>query len=230
MRSTSPHVRTETARGKASLARSSAFRQAQSAHSRSGSSGISESRRSRAGRTSGKRRAPFSDDLDVAPSPRGQRLTSEPQAPGQQIAKHDPIAQQAVEWIGERRRAVLLEEEVADPGEAVACQWRSREPPHIARENRGDDRRDHQRRADEVQSPAHRMAMLCQIERIEFLERLEAIGHERERAAAAYASGLSCGNRITSRIDGLSVNNMTSRSMPTPSPAAGGIPYSSARM
>ena len=34
-------------------------------------------------------------------------------------------------------------------------------------------------------------------------------------------SGLSCGNRITSRIDGLSVSSITSRSMPMPSPAVG---------
>ena len=45
----------------------------------------------------------------------------------------------------------------------------------------------------------------------------------------AYASGRSCGNAITSRIEGESVKNMTSRSMPTPSPAVGGMPYSSAR-
>ena len=38
------------------------------------------------------------------------------------------------------------------------------------------------------------------------------------------------GNRMTSRIDGLLVSSMTSRSMPTPSPAVGGSPYSSARM
>jgi hypothetical protein len=43
-------------------------------------------------------------------------------------------------------------------------------------------------------------------------------------------SGRMCGKRMTSRIEGESVKNMTSRSIPTPSPAVGGIPYSSARM
>jgi hypothetical protein len=38
-----------------------------------------------------------------------------------------------------------------------------------------------------------------------------------------------CGNRITSLMDGLSVSTITSRSIPTPSPAVGGRPYSSAR-
>ncbi len=51
------------------------------------------------------------------------------------------------------------------------------------------------------------------------------------KIVARQASSLfSCGKRITSRIEGLSVNSITSRSMPMPSPAAGGIPYSSARM
>ena len=44
------------------------------------------------------------------------------------------------------------------------------------------------------------------------------------------ASGLRCGKRITSRMEGESVSSMIRRSMPKPSPAAGGIPYSRARM
>jgi beta-N-acetylhexosaminidase len=40
----------------------------------------------------------------------------------------------------------------------------------------------------------------------------------------------SAGNRITSRMLGLSVSSITSRSMPMPQPPAGGMPYSSARM
>jgi len=40
--------------------------------------------------------------------------------------------------------------------------------------------------------------------------------------------GLSSGKRITSRIDSAPVNVMTRRSMPTPMPPAGGMPYSSA--
>ena len=43
-------------------------------------------------------------------------------------------------------------------------------------------------------------------------------------------SGRMCGNSSTSRIDGEFVSSITSRSMPTPSPAVGGMPYSSARM
>ena len=42
-------------------------------------------------------------------------------------------------------------------------------------------------------------------------------------------SGRMCGNSRTSRMDGELVYSMTSRSTPKPSPAAGGMPYSSAR-
>ena len=60
----------------------------------------------------------------------------------------------------------------------------------------------------------------------------------RERRASArltsrlrldYVSGRMYGNSSTSRIDGEFVNSITSRSMPTPRPAVGGMPYSSAR-
>ena len=42
-------------------------------------------------------------------------------------------------------------------------------------------------------------------------------------------SGLSCGNKITSRMEVELVKSITSRSIPIPSPPAGGIPYSRAQ-
>src|SRR5436309_2774158 len=45
-----------------------------------------------------------------------------------------------------------------------------------------------------------------------------------------FFSGRISGKRITSRIEGELVNNITRRSMPSPSPAVGGIPYSKARI
>src|SRR4030042_2574029 len=46
--------------------------------------------------------------------------------------------------------------------------------------------------------------------------------------ASCYCSGFNCGNNITSLIDCELVSNITSLSIPIPSPAAGGIPYSRA--
>ena len=43
-------------------------------------------------------------------------------------------------------------------------------------------------------------------------------------SSSARCSGRMCGNLITSRIDCLLASSITSRSMPMPIPAAGGIP------
>src|SRR5207247_11414761 len=45
-------------------------------------------------------------------------------------------------------------------------------------------------------------------------------------SASRPRSGLKWGKRMTTRIEGESVSSMTRRSMPIPSPAAGGMPYS----
>ena len=50
--------------------------------------------------------------------------------------------------------------------------------------------------------------------------------HPRRRQSC---SGRSVGNRMTSRIDVVSVSSITRRSMPMPRPAVGGSPYSRAR-
>ena len=47
--------------------------------------------------------------------------------------------------------------------------------------------------------------------------------------APLYPSGRMWGKNSTSLMDGLSVSNITKRSIPMPSPAVGGNPYSSAR-
>ena len=45
-----------------------------------------------------------------------------------------------------------------------------------------------------------------------------------------YASGRMAGNRMTSRMDACPAITMMSRSIPRPTPPAGGMPYSRARM
>ena len=56
----------------------------------------------------------------------------------------------------------------------------------------------------------------------------EAQGHEGFKKTQDYLSGLSSGNRMTSRMEGESVRSITRRSMPMPSPAVGGRPCSRA--
>ena len=67
-----------------------------------------------------------------------------------------------------------------------------------------------------AQSPQYRQTADARIE-------------DADRDARRQDSGRMCGNSRTSRIDGEFVYSMTSRSTPKPSPAAGGMPYSSAR-
>ena len=55
-------------------------------------------------------------------------------------------------------------------------------------------------------------------------------GRYAAHSGARHPSGLMAGKRMTSRIEGRSAITMSSRSIPTPTPPAGGIPYSSARM
>jgi hypothetical protein len=50
------------------------------------------------------------------------------------------------------------------------------------------------------------------------------------RDRGGYISRRRAGKRITSRMLGLSVSSIISRSMPTPQPPVGGMPYSRARM
>ena len=94
----------------------------------------------------------------------------------------------------------------------------------------------HQRQGDHQRHDADRHAERRD-ERDDGDERLLPLGEqipqgdvELKGDGSLYSRFLINGNSMTSRMDGLLVSSMTSRSMPTPSPAVGGRPYSSARM
>jgi len=75
---------------------------------------------------------------------------------------------------------------------------------------------------DGGQPSAQALSSGCQV--AEGQEPLERTGHVLDGSAPERRSG----NRITSRMDSVPDNSMVSRSMPTPNPPAGGIPYSKA--
>src|SRR5690606_20776944 len=62
----------------------------------------------------------------------GRETKSESDAADEDVAVHDPVAQEAVPRMPEGGRLVVLEEEVADPGEAVAGERHAQQPPGIA--------------------------------------------------------------------------------------------------
>ncbi len=61
-------------------------------------------------------------------------------------------------------------------------------------------------------------------------KRIPAWAQIRARRLCAQVSGFISGNSSTSRMEAELVKSMTSRSMPMPSPAVGGMPYSRARI
>jgi len=52
---------------------------------------------------------------------------------------------------------------------------------------------------------------------------------QQRKCVKVYSRSRRCGNKITSRIFGVSVSSMISRSIPIPNPPFGGIPYRIAR-
>src|SRR4051812_17805589 len=98
--------------------------------------------------------------------------------------------------MSKRRRAVVLEEEMADPGEAVSAQQRHGDPPHVARERERDETEEYERRADEMQPAACAVGVLREIDGIELAKR--RVLRHRSRQPSFF----NCGNRMTSRIDG----------------------------
>src|SRR3546814_9888958 len=92
---------------------------------------------------------------------------SEADAPGQDVLEHHPVPRKRIERMLERRRPVLLEEEVPDPGEAVAAHKRAKKPPGIAGNDSHRNQRQHAAAADEVQPKRGAVGVLAQVERVE---------------------------------------------------------------
>src|SRR5690348_13454094 len=97
--------------------------------------------------------------------------------PPQDLPEHHPVADQAVERMPERRRAVLLVDEVAEPGESVAAKRCAEQPPRVPENDGQHHGRDHQPGTREVQAPAAAIGVLAQIVGIELAEAGEARRH-----------------------------------------------------
>src|SRR5688500_1886205 len=76
----------------------------------------------------------------------------------------------------ERRRPVLLEEEMADPGEAVAAEQRAEQIPAVAAPDRQAEQYQNAEAADEMQAARRAVGVFAQVERVELAEAGEA-GH-----------------------------------------------------
>src|SRR5690242_11856621 len=85
----------------------------------------------------------------------------------QYLEEHHPVTAQAVERVPEGSRAILLVNEVTEPGEPVPAQRDADQPPRVARHDRDEQARDHQPGAEEVRQPAAAIGVLAEIVGIE---------------------------------------------------------------
>src|SRR5678816_1764524 len=79
-------------------------------------------------------------------APRPSSLFLKGNAAGQHVPVHDPVAGKTIERIRECRRTIVLEEEMADPGEAVT-EHRQQPEQDPALADAGQDKHDKDERA-----------------------------------------------------------------------------------
>ena len=84
--------------------------------------------------------------------------------PRQHLPIHHPIAHQRIKRLAERCRTVLFKAEMADPGEALATQERSRQPPEVGGQQQGCQAGQRQGGADKMQFATHAVGVLAQVE------------------------------------------------------------------
>ena len=92
--------------------------------------------------------------------------------PSEHVAEQDEVRRQAVERMRERRRPILLENEMPDPRERHIRRAGASSNSRALREaSAAASTQQHERRADEMQTPARPVAMLRQVVRIELARR-----------------------------------------------------------
>ena len=95
---------------------------------------------------------------------------SETDAAGEGIPQHDPVPEEAVQGVPERGGTVLLEEEMAYPGEAVPGQRQGQQQPAVHGDDGQGEQQQNQQAAAVMQAAADVIAVLAQIEGVELGE------------------------------------------------------------
>jgi hypothetical protein len=91
----------------------------------------------------------------------------------QDVPPKPPVAHQTEPGVLECCRLVVLEEEVANPGECVSLDERYRNEPPPSCDRGSDEQRNGNARAGEVQSSAGSVGVFTKIKRIEIAESAE---------------------------------------------------------
>src|SRR5437016_3551552 len=87
-------------------------------------------------------------------------LQLRPKPPRDPVEEHAEVADQRPERVGESGRAVLLDGEVAHPGEQISRDESGEEPPVVPRKQEASYAGEGESRADVVQCPRLRLGML----------------------------------------------------------------------
>jgi len=98
-----------------------------------------------------------------------------PNFAAQDVPPKPPVTHQTEPWVLECRRLVVLEEEVADPGECVSLDERYRYEPPPSCNHGSEEQRNGNARAGEVQSPAGSVGVLTKVKGIEIAEGMERV-------------------------------------------------------
>lgn len=79
-------------------------------------------------------------------------------------AEHLPVAGEGPQRVGEGGRAVVLDQEMRQPGEGVAGHHGGQQQPPVAEQGGGQQQRQAKTGAGQVDRPGQRLAVLAQIE------------------------------------------------------------------
>src|SRR5712664_1493643 len=93
-----------------------------------------------------------------------------PNFAGQDIPPKSPVTDQAEPGVFERCRLVVLKKEVADPGECISLDEPYRNEPPPLRGHGGDEQRQSNTRAGEMQPSAGAVGVLAQVKGVEVAE------------------------------------------------------------
>src|SRR6266480_5047118 len=113
---------------------------------------------------------------------------SKPNFARQDFPPKTPVAHEAEPGILERRRFVVLKEEVADPGECVALDQSYRRQPPQLRDQGSDEQCGGNTRTNEVQSAGDPVGMFAEIKRIKIGEGTKGLLFAHVRTPSRMAS------------------------------------------
>src|SRR6056297_405349 len=105
----------------------------------------------------------------------GALIISETDPANQHVAEHDPVADQAVQWVFKGGGPVFLKLEMADPGKAVADYRQGQQPQQLAGDQCPGSNEQNEKTARKVQTATGYIAVFFKIERIEFREIVEGL-------------------------------------------------------